>query len=358
MASTRRPMTRSSSEPRRVSVIVVVYDTTAPRLERCLSALRSSVGVDAEVIVVDNASPHPVHAPLAHRVLTRGANGGFAAGVNDGIRAAATSSADWIAVVNDDAVVEPTALRRCIDALEAGHRTTLAAAPKVLLADVEPATLDSCGIVVRPTGEAFSAGTGQPDLGQFDTDTTVLGPCFSAAVFRSDAFTRVGLLDERYFLYYEDVDWALRCFLSGHDTVFVPSAVVHHEHAASTRHLGELRRHRLVQRNLLLCAAVNLSWPAAGRVWAGRLVAASKAMVKGPDRTSLLVSLGRATLRLPDALLTRRRRRRVVSRHESAAFAFAHGLRPFIDTRTYRPAEPEAALAAARARLSRSAPHG
>lgn len=348
-------MTRSSSEPRRISAIVVVYNTTAPRLQRCLTALRASVGVDVDIIVVDNASPHAVHAPLADRVLTRRTNGGFAAGVNDGIRAA---SAPWIAVVNDDAVVEPDALRRCIDALEAAHRTTMAAAPKVVFADIEPTTLDSCGVVVRPTGEAFSAGAGQPDLGQFDADTTALGPCFSTAVFRAEAFSIVGLLDERYFLYYEDIDWALRCFLSGHDTVFVPSAVVHHEHAATTRQLGEQRRHRLVQRNLLLCATVNLSWPSVARVWVGRLVASVKAAVKGPDRVSLLMSFASALCRLPAAVPTRLSRRRIVSRHDHAAFAFAHGLRPFVDTRTYQPNEPEAALAAARGRLRRPTPHG
>lgn len=348
-------MTRSSSEPARISAVVVVYDTAAPRLERCLVALRASVGVEVEIIVVDNASPRPVHAPLADRLLERRTNGGFAAGANDGVRAA---SAHFIAVVNDDAVVAPDALRRCIDALVASGRNVLAAAPKVLFADVEPATLDSCGIVLRPSGEAFSAGAGQPDLGQFDTDRTVLGPCLSTAVFRAEAFHRVGMFDERYFLYYEDVDWALRSFLGGHDTVFVPDAVVHHEHAASTRSLGERRRFRLVQRNLLLCATANLSWLSVAHVWAARMVAAAKAAVKGPDRTSLASALGAAVVRVPSALRARRRRRRAAVRHDHAAFAFAHGLTPFIDTATYRPTESAAALAAATARLSRRGTHG
>ncbi|MEY4339030.1 MAG: hypothetical protein RLZ14_880 [Actinomycetota bacterium] len=348
-------MTRSTSEPPRVSAVVVVYDTTAPRLDRCLAALRASKGVEVEVIVVDNASPRPVHAPLAHRVLERRTNGGFAAGVNDGVRAA---SAPFIAVVNDDAVVEPHALRRCVDALVASPRNVLAASPKVLFADVESPTLDSCGVVVRPTGEAFSAGAGQPDLGQFDADRTVLGPCLSTAVFRAEAFATVGMLDERYFLYYEDIDWALRSFLGGHDTVFVPSAVVHHEHAASTRSLGERRRFRLVQRNLLLCATANLSWPSVARVWSARMVAMAKAMVKGPDRVSLAAALCAAVVRTPSTLRARRTRRRAATRHDHAAFAFAHGLVPFVDTASYRPSDPSAALAAATARLTRRGTHG
>jgi len=348
-------MTRSSSDPPRVTVVVVVHDTTAPRLQRCLQSVRGSVGVSAEVLVVDNASPRPVDAPLADRVLTRSVNGGFAAGVNDGVRAA---SHPWIAVLNDDAVLAPDALRRCIDALDEAGDDAVAAAPKVLFAGVEPPTIDSCGIVVRPSGEAFSAGAGQPDIGQFDDDREVLGPCMSAALFRASAFGTVGLLDERYFLYYEDVDWALRSHLSGHRTLLVPEATAWHEHAASTRSLGERRRFRLVQRNLLLCATANLSLRSAAAVWGQRLLAAAKAAVRGPDRTSLSVAVASALPRIPGALAARAARRRRVVRPDHEAFRFADGLQPFIDTSTYRPGPPEAALAAAQQRLARRSAGG
>jgi len=343
-------MTRSSSDPVRVSAVVVVHDTTAPRLQRCLQSVRASEGVVVEVLVVDNASPRPVDAPLADRLLTRSVNGGFAAGVNDGLRAA---THPWIVVLNDDAVVAPDAVRLCIDSLMAAGDNAVAAAPKVLFAAVEPPTIDSCGIVLRPSGEAFSAGAGQPDLGQFDSDTEVLGPCMSAAVFRASAFRTVGMLDERYFLYYEDVDWALRCHLSGHRTLFVPGALAWHEHAASTRTLGERRRFRMVQRNLLLCATANLSWRSASAVWALRMVAAAKAAVRGPDRTSLAAALAAAVPRLPGAVVARTTRRRRMVRPDSDAFRFAEGLQPFIDTTTYRPGPADAALAAAQQRLHR-----
>ena len=343
-------MTRSSSDLPRVTAVVVVHDTTAPRLQRCLQSVRSSTDVTVEVLVVDNASPRPVDAPLADRVLTRSTNGGFAAGVNDGVRAAAHP---WIVVLNDDAVVAPDAIRRCVDALEASGDVAVAASPKVLFAGVEPPTIDSCGIVVRPSGEAFSAGAGQPDIGQFDDDREVMGPCMSAAVFRAAAFRNVGLLDERYFLYYEDVDWALRCHLAGLRTLFVPDALAWHEHAASTRALGERRRFRLVQRNLLLCATLNLSGRSLVRVWQGRLLAAAKAAVRGPDRSSLTAAIVAALPRLPAAFLERRHRRRRAVRPDRDAFRFADGLEPFVDTATYRPGPPDAAMAAAVRRSAR-----
>jgi GT2 family glycosyltransferase len=345
-------MTPSTSDhPPRVSAVVVVYNPTTERVERCLRALRASTGVQLEIVVVDNDSSIPVTNDLADRMVRRADNGGFAAGVNDGIEVA---TGDWIAVVNDDAVVHPAMLQRCIHAIEQGGPTVVAAAPKVLFAGTDGDFIDSCGLVVRPNGEAFSAGAGQPDLGQFDHDPVVLGPCLSAAVFRADAFQRVGMLDERYFLYYEDVDWALRSYLSGHTTVFVPQAIAHHEHAASTRSVGERNRFRMVQRNLLVCATTNLSIRAATRVWAGRSLAGAKAAVKGPDRTSLLAALAAATVRAPAALWARRSRRRRAVLPDEAAFAFAEGLTPYVDTHTYRPTDLAAATRAAHARQARA----
>jgi GT2 family glycosyltransferase len=175
-------------------------------------------------------------------------------------------------------------------------------------------------------------------------------------VFRRDAFERVGMLDERYFMYYEDVDWALRSYLSGHTTVFVPDAVAHHEHAASTRSFGERRRFRMVQRNLLLCATANLSTRSMLQIWSGRLVAAAKALVKGPDRTSLLVALSTAGVRAPAALWARRQRRGRALLPDASAFAYAEGLTPFVDTHTYRPSDGAAATHAAQARRAQVGP--
>lgn len=345
-------MTRSTSDSApRTSAVVVVFNPPPDRVTRCLTALRASTSTVLEIVLVDNASDTPVTSDLADRTVRRARNGGFAAGVNDGIRVA---TGDWIAIVNDDAIVQPELMERCIHAIRSTGDHVVAAAPKVLFAGTEGDFIDSCGLVIRPSGEAFSAGAGQPDLGQFDRDRVVLGPCLSVAVFRREAFQRVGMLDERYFLYYEDVDWALRSYLSGHTTVFVPDAVAHHEHAASTRSVGERRRFRMVQRNLLLCATANLSAAGAARIWASRGVAAGKALVKGPDRASLLAALGGALLKAPSAVWTRRRRRGAAVLPDAAAFAFAEGLTPFVDTATYRPTDLAAATRAAHARRDRA----
>lgn len=337
-------MTEKSTEHPRLTAIVVVFNSAPDRLQRCLAALRESKGVRVEIVLVDNASQSPCEHPLADRTLRMARNGGFAAGVNAGLK---ECRHDWVAVVNDDATVQPDTLRACIDAIVQGGDKVMAASPKILFAGLSEPFIDSCGVVIRPTGEAFSAGAGQPDIGQFDREQSVLGPCLSTAVFRRDAFKRIGKLDERYFLYYEDIDWSLRSFLAGYTTAFVPTAIALHEHAASTRSLGEGRRYRLTQRNLLLCATANLSFRSVARIWMGRLVAHAKALVKGPDRWSGLASLAGAAVRTPGALLVRRHRRSNVIRSDQDAFAYADGLVPFVDTTTYLPTQSAEARASA-----------
>jgi GT2 family glycosyltransferase len=346
----------SASEPDtpHVDAIVVVYGPDPALLHRCVDSLVASRGVQMRVILVDNGSPQPVHAPPGvHRLVRRDHNGGLGAAVNTGWQ---YTSADAVLLLNDDAWVEPDAVRRCVDRLQEAP-DVLVVAPKVLMDSARPSTasptpvIDSCGLVIRPDGEAFSAGVGQPDIGQFDDDRTCLGACFAAALLHRRAWQRVGPVDERYFLYYEDVDWALRAAACGVVTALEPAAVVHHVHAASTRRMGEARRFAMVQRNLLRCATANVSVGRATRIWAGRLAAHGKGLITGPYRTARLRAIAGAVCGLPSAVAARRRRTPLAD--EARVFAFAEGLRPHIVEGTFVATASQQAADDAAARLRR-----
>jgi len=236
-----------------VAAVVVAFGSDTDRLDRCLGALSAQ---GAHVVLVDNGSPTPVTHPLAAVVVRRERNDGFAAGVNAGLR---VCDRPFVAIVNDDAVFQDGALAACVDALDAAPDSVLAAAPKVMFPD--GAHIDSVGLALRSSGEAFSAGVGQPDIGQFDEDRAVLGPCLSAAVFRRDAFDRIGVLDERYFLYYEDIDWAERARRAGFRPAVALSSQARHREGASTgspqgvrnksplsEHFGAVNRLRVTRR--------------------------------------------------------------------------------------------------------------
>jgi len=122
-------------------------------------------------------------------------NDGFASGVNQGL--AFRRAGDLVLLLNDDATVSADCVARCAVTL-AEHPTAISVAPRVMLAD-EPDLIDSIGVVLRPNGEAFNAYIGQKWNDQVADGAQVLGPCFSAALFRNDAFdaAAVGPLDER-----------------------------------------------------------------------------------------------------------------------------------------------------------------
>lgn len=319
---------------------MVVHGSPVETVRACMQSLLDSSDVDVHIVLVDNASPDggaacaPWRATPRVTIVRSLRNRGFAAGVNQGL--ARMRPGDLVMLLNDDATVTADALTRCASQL-ATHPEAVAIAPRVMLAN-EPDRIDSIGVVIRPNGEAFNAYIGQPWTGQVDDGAEVFGPCFGAALFRPDAFEPevVGPVDERYFLYYEDVDWGLRARRRGYSTVAATDAVVYHQHAASTRLLGEGARYELVQRNLLLCVAKNFStrrWIAA---WGRRLIVHAKGVITGPLRTQRVRSICRALLHLPRALADRRHFPAPRAGFDEAeGFRFARGQFPRFSTETY-----------------------
>ena len=324
-----------------VTAVVVVHGSPESTVRASVQSLLDSVGVDVQVVLVDNASPDGGAACAPWRDTDRVTlvcserNDGFAAGANQGL--AHRRPGDLIWLLNDDATVAPDCIAICAAALAAA-RDAVVVAPRVMLAN-EPDRIDSIGVVLRPNGEAFNAYIGQRWSDQVADRARIFGPCFSAALFRPDAFepTSVGPIDERYRLYYEDIDWDLRAARLGMHAIAATMAVVWHQHAGSTRLLGEPARYELVQRNLLLCATKNLSARSIARIWASRLIVQAKGVIKGPMRLERLRSLGRAALGVPSALIARRGlpRSAATAVDESSLFAFAEGLSPNFSADTY-----------------------
>jgi GT2 family glycosyltransferase len=191
-----------------------------------LAALESLRGI--ETICVDNGSTDGSDALVEERfpdveLLRLGENRGFAAGNNHGIRRALDGGADWVLLLNNDAVAP------------AGVADALARA-------VTPrAGMLACKVVF-PDGRVQYAGarflawlgySGRSWTREHGAQTVDRADGAALAVSRVAA-ERVGLLDEELFAYVEDVEWSLRVRRAGFDIVFVPDAVVVHKGSAST----------------------------------------------------------------------------------------------------------------------------
>lgn len=224
----------------RVSAVVPTLGRS-PLLVSCLEALRRE---GMEILVVDQ-SAEPVEIPggLADRVLRPGRNLGFAAGTNLGIQEA---SGDWVATVNDDAVVEPGWLAALLAVLEADPRA--AAAQGVNLLYDAPDRADGCGLAWNRWWQAVQIGHGKPAPGPDGGVREVFGVSATAAVYRRRALLDAGGFDSRLVSYYEDVDLAVRLRAAGWRSLLVPGARARHAGSATGRTLSR-ERWRLIYGN-------------------------------------------------------------------------------------------------------------
>ena len=186
--------------------------------------------VEARVIVVDNGSTDNSARAAQEMfpdisIIWHKKNLGFAGGVNAGIRKTLEDNTKFVAVFNDDAVADPHWLERLMVFLET-NSTYGAANPKALEGNTEK--LDSIGDVMTNWGLSYPRGRGEKDTGQYDQLTDIFAASGAASLFRVAALKEVGLFDEDFFAYYEDVDLGFRLQLAGWKVGFVPSAKVFH----------------------------------------------------------------------------------------------------------------------------------
>ncbi len=254
----------AAGKPPRVRLgVVIVHYNTSEDLGRCLESLANCPpSASHRVVVVDNASRDEGLAAVQARFpdcawILNAENTGYARGCNRGL---AEVEADYYLVLNPDIVVQPGALDRLLAFADAHPRAGLIG-PQLLNED---GTLqESCRrfytlrtLLLRRTflGRLFpDSRTVQRHLMRdFDHRSSrpvdwVLGGCVLA---RRSALDRCGPMDERFFLYFEDVDWCYRMWQAGYEVQYTPDAkFVHRHRRASARgrfgrswwlHLGSL----------------------------------------------------------------------------------------------------------------------
>jgi hypothetical protein len=232
-----------------VSLVVVHYHTR-PALERLLRSLREAAPEPLREILVVNNSGDPVEdllpgLPWPARVIAPGRNLGYARGVNEGIRAARE---DQVLILNPDILVLPGSVEELARCAEERPRAGILA-PRLLNAD---GTLQLSArrfynwktLLLRraPLG-AYAARSRtlrnhlMADWDHLETRAVdwVLG---AAMLARTRAVRDVGLMDERYFLYFEDVDWCQRMWRHGYEVLYCADATMVHEYARGSAQLS------------------------------------------------------------------------------------------------------------------------
>lgn len=209
-------------------------------LDHTLRCLRSLAVADARpdrVIVVDNGSIDDSVARIRSEfpdvtLIEAKANLGYAGGNNLGLQQAIAGGARSLLILNNDIEIE----RDCIRTLESGFSdpSVGAVGPIVLLPGAENRIWAAGGAITNRENVSRLRGFGEIRNGQFavDEDVDYLPGC--ALLVRSEVLSRIGLLDESFFCYMEDVDLGRRIAEAGYRNRFVPQAVVRHDASAST----------------------------------------------------------------------------------------------------------------------------
>jgi GT2 family glycosyltransferase len=247
---------------RRPSVTILILNWNGrDDTVRCLESLARLDYQPLDIILLDNGSSDGSVAFFRARyewitVIDNGANLGFSEGCNIGIRRALAAGADYVMLLNNDALLAPDALARLVAAGEADARVGILG-PKTYNADGK--TLYSTGIRLFPyRGYSMLIGVGEVDRGQYDQSCDQPAIAGHAFLIKRRVLERVGGLDPDYFAYYEEIDLCLKARAAGFTCRYVAEAVAWHRGQGSPA--GLLRTY-LLQRNQLMFARKNASRP-------------------------------------------------------------------------------------------------
>ncbi len=194
----------------------------------CLESILAQSYKQFEIIVVDNGSQDGSCELLSKKypqvkLIALEHNTGFSVAVNKGIN---VSQGNFIALINNDTKANVHWLEKMVEALT--NNIEIGSVACKMLSMDNPKLIDGAGDGLRRGGLPGRIGHGQIDFGQFDKERYVLGACGGAVVYRKAMLDDIGLFDEDFFAYLEDVDLSLRAQSAGYRCLYVPDAIMYH----------------------------------------------------------------------------------------------------------------------------------
>lgn len=216
----------------KVAVIVLNWNGGTDT-DECLQSLEPVAALGHRIVMVDNGSTdgsldHVRDQRAYVQVIAVGENRGFAGGNNVGIRAALEDGAEYVLLLNNDTVVAPDLIEELLKVAQATPDAGILG-PKIYYYS-DPDRIWSAGGCWNKKERCFSQlGDGEKDEGQFEhvSDTEFVVGC--AMFIPARVFHDVGLLEERFFLNYEEIDFCYRVRSAGFRTIYVPGAKLWHK---------------------------------------------------------------------------------------------------------------------------------
>jgi len=216
-------------------VVVIPNWNEKEALARCLESLQSQ-SRKVTIVVVDNGSIDNSAGMVQQsfpdvKLIRNPKNLGFTGGVNPGLQWAIDKNYDYAALLNNDAVADERWAEYLTEFMESHPKAGIATSK---ICDLKKTHLDSTGEGYSVWGLSFPRGRGEPFSGKYDKDTWIFGASGGASIYRTEMLRQIGLFDDDFFAYYEDVDISFRAQLAGWKVAYVPKALVYHEIGATS----------------------------------------------------------------------------------------------------------------------------
>jgi GT2 family glycosyltransferase len=188
------------------SILIVNYKT-GQLLDKCVSSIKENTEGSYEILVHDNSPPLPnLGFTRANNLLLQKAKG------------------KYIVLLNPDTEVTSGWLNALIERAESDARIGIVQ-PKLLLPN---GLIDTTGHGWLKWGVPYDRGSGEVDRGQYDNQTELSSCCFACALIKRQVFRSIGALDERLFIFFEDVEFCLRAKRAGWRVLYCPTSTVYH----------------------------------------------------------------------------------------------------------------------------------
>lgn len=217
-----------------VSIIIPNYNGEK-YIANCLDSLKDQSFDDlgnSEIIVVDDCSTDSSISIIKKfkdvKLIQNLVNSGFARSVNQGIR---TSSGQYCLLLNNDVVVDRDFVKNLYGHIHGNSRVFSVSSKMIRY--FERNKLDDTGDFYNILGWAYKRGDGK-NRDAFNKSTSIFSTCAGAGIYRRSVLNEIGLFDEAFFAYMEDVDLSYRGLIYGYENRYEPKAFCYHIGSATT----------------------------------------------------------------------------------------------------------------------------
>lgn len=214
-------------------VISVILNTNRKQdtLE-CIQSLSAGSYPHHRVIILDNTSNDgsveaiQIQFPDV-QILPLATNLGYAGNNNRGIHAALEQGADWVFVLNEDTTLAPDCIEKLIRVGQTDEK--IGVLGPLVYHHNEPQVIQSAGGWLNHIWESGHSGQNEPDQGQYNHPRQVDWISGCAILVRRETIEQIGVLDERFFYYWEETEWCLRAAKAGWRIFHVPEGKLWHK---------------------------------------------------------------------------------------------------------------------------------